>query len=105
VLAAGGAGGNFFIVHVATPLEYCERTDRRGVYARARRGEIVGFTGVDDVYEIPRKPDLTVDVSTQTVPEIVHGESCCFLSQWECIVRIYDHYSGIMLLLETNSLL
>jgi sulfate adenylyltransferase len=84
VLNAGGAGGNFFIIHVATPLEYCEKTDRKGVYARARRGEIIGFTGVDDVYEPPTRPDLRVDVSTQSVPEIVHS---------------------IMLLLETNSLL
>jgi sulfate adenylyltransferase len=102
VLSAGGAGGNFFVVHVATPLEYCERTDRRGVYTRARRGEIVGFTGVDDVYEVPRKPDLTVDVSTQTVPEIVHSEPYFALFPAH---NEDDHYSGIMLLLETNSLL
>ena len=45
--------GSFFLVHVATPLEVCERTDRSGMYARARRGEIKGFTGVDDGYEEP----------------------------------------------------
>ena len=46
---------DFFLVHVATPLEYCERTDRRGIYARARRGEIKGFTGVDDPYAPPSR--------------------------------------------------
>ena len=65
-------GGHFFLVHVATPLEHCERTDRRGVYRRARAGEIRGFTGVDDPYEVPARPDLVVDVSRQTVRSIVH---------------------------------
>lgn len=64
--------GSFYLVHVATPLEYCERTDRRGVYERARKGEIKGFTGVDDPYEMPEKADLVVDVSTSSVRNIVH---------------------------------
>lgn len=81
---AGGAGANLFMVHVATPLAHCEKTDRRGLYAKARRGEIKGFTGVDDVYETPEKADLTVDVTKQSIPEIVHS---------------------IVLLLETNALL
>jgi sulfate adenylyltransferase len=69
----GGGGGNFYLVHVATPLEYCEKTDNKGTYAKARRGEIKGFTGIDDPYEEPLKADLTVDVSKQTVQEIVHS--------------------------------
>lgn len=68
-----GGSGNFFLVHVATPLEFCEKTDRRGVYAKARRGEIKGFTGVDDAYEAPLSPDLTVDVSQQSIAEITHS--------------------------------
>ncbi|KAG6038723.1 Sulfate adenylyltransferase [Claviceps citrina] len=64
--------GPFFLVHVATPLEYCEKTDRRGIYQRARNGEIKGFTGVDDPYETPSRPDLTVDLSRQNVRSIVH---------------------------------
>ena len=64
--------GSFYLVHVATPLEYSEKTDRRGVYAKARRGEIKGFTGVDDPYETPEKPDLTVDAEKQSVRSIVH---------------------------------
>lgn len=75
ILQSGGAGGNFFTIHVATPLEHCERTDRKGTYAKARAGEITGFTGVDDVYETPERPELTVDVTTQSIPEIVHSQS------------------------------
>jgi sulfate adenylyltransferase len=64
--------GPFFLVHVATSLEYAEKTDRRGIYKRARSGEIKGFTGVDDPYENPTKPDLVVDFEKQTIRTIVH---------------------------------
>ncbi|KAI1771640.1 putative sulfate adenylyltransferase [Hypoxylon cercidicola] len=64
--------GDFYLVHVATPLEYCEKTDKRGIYAKARAGEIKGFTGVDDPYEVPTKADLVVDCEKQTVRSIVH---------------------------------
>jgi hypothetical protein len=47
------AGGAFFLVHVATPLEECERRDRKGLYAKARRGEIPDFTGISSPYEEP----------------------------------------------------
>ncbi|POR37572.1 Sulfate adenylyltransferase [Tolypocladium paradoxum] len=64
--------GPFFLIHVATPLEYCEKTDRRGIYQAARAGKIKGFTGVDDPYEDPQKPDLVVDLEKQNVRSIVH---------------------------------
>ncbi|KAF2643128.1 ATP-sulfurylase [Massarina eburnea CBS 473.64] len=64
--------GSFYLVHVATPLEYAEKTDRRGIYAKARNGEIKGFTGVDDPYEAPQKADLTVDISESNVRTAVH---------------------------------
>ena len=64
--------GSFFLVHVATPLEYAEKTDRRGIYKKARAGEIKGFTGVDDPYEAPAKADLVVDVEKTNVRTIVH---------------------------------
>lgn len=64
--------GDFYLVHVATPLEYCEKTDKRGIYAKARAGEIKGFTGVDDPYEAPEKADLVVDLQKQSVRGIVH---------------------------------
>ena len=53
----------FVEVHVATPLAVCEARDPRGLYARARRGELARFTGVDDPYEPPAKPELTLDTS------------------------------------------
>ncbi|KAF8425642.1 hypothetical protein EV426DRAFT_54216 [Tirmania nivea] len=64
--------GSFYEIHVATPLEYCEKTDKRGVYKKAREGKIRGFTGVDDPYEAPVKPNLVVDASKQDVRTIVH---------------------------------
>jgi sulfate adenylyltransferase len=48
----------FVLVHVATPLEVCERRDVKGLYARARRGELTGLTGIDDPYEAPAAPDI-----------------------------------------------
>src|SRR2546426_4023456 len=50
----------FIEVFVDTPLEVCEQRDEKGMYAKARRGEIKGFTGVDDPYEAPVKPELRV---------------------------------------------
>ena len=54
---------NFIEVHVATPLAECERRDVKGLYAKARRGEIPRFTGVSDPYEPPHKPELTIDTT------------------------------------------
>lgn len=84
VLSSAGAGGNFFLIHVATPLEHCESTDRRGVYAQARNGTIKGLVGVDVEYETPKKADLTVDVTTQNIPSIVHSMSYRALSGKSC---------------------
>ena len=64
--------GSCFLVHVATPLEHCEKTDRKGNYRRARAGEIQGFTGVDAPYEEPANADIVVDASKETVQQIVH---------------------------------
>ena len=58
---------NFLEIHVATPLEECERRDVKGLYARARRGEIKDFTGIDAPYEIPADPDLVIDTRTVSV--------------------------------------
>ena len=52
------AGLDFFEVFVDTPLELCERRDPKGLYAKARAGEIRGFTGIDDPYEAPLAPEL-----------------------------------------------
>lgn len=64
--------GSFFLVHVATSLEYSEKTDKRGIYKRAKDGHIKHFTGIDDPYEKPKDADLTVDVEKQSVRAIVH---------------------------------
>jgi len=52
---------HFILVFVDTPLELCEQRDTKGMYGKARRGEIQGFTGIDDPYEPPLDPDLTVE--------------------------------------------
>jgi len=61
------AGGAFFLVHVATPLEECERRDRKGLYAKARRGEIPEFTGISSPYEVPADADLRIDTTGRTI--------------------------------------
>ncbi len=55
--------GGFIEVHISTPLEECERRDRKGMYAKARAGLIKGFTGVDDPYETPENPELRIDTT------------------------------------------
>ena len=61
----------FVEIYVATPLEECERRDVKGLYARARRGEIRNFTGIDDPYEAPEHPELTLDTRVLTVEQSV----------------------------------
>jgi sulfate adenylyltransferase len=61
------AGGAFFLVHVATPLEECERRDRKGLYAKARRGEIPDFTGISSPYEVPDDADLRIDTTGRSI--------------------------------------
>ncbi|MEU5880193.1 adenylyl-sulfate kinase [Spirillospora sp. NPDC047279] len=65
------AVGDFVLVHVATPLEECERRDRKGLYAKARAGKIPEFTGISDPYEAPDDADLTIDTSTMAPDEAV----------------------------------
>ncbi|MFI5363039.1 MAG: adenylyl-sulfate kinase [Elusimicrobiota bacterium] len=54
---------NFVEIHVSAPLDVCERRDPKGLYKKARRGELANFTGVHDPYEPPARPELTVDTS------------------------------------------
>jgi sulfate adenylyltransferase len=63
------AGGAFFLVHVATPLEECERRDRKGLYAKARRGEIPDFTGISSPYEEPDDAALRIDTTGRTIED------------------------------------
>ncbi len=61
--------GGFTEVHVSTPLEVCEKRDRKGMYAKARAGLIKGYTGVDDPYEAPENPEVRIDTSRITPDE------------------------------------
>jgi sulfate adenylyltransferase len=72
--------GGFVEVHVATPLEECEKRDRKGMYAKAKAGLIKGFTGVDDPYEIPEIPEVRIDTSNVT-PDEAAQEILLFLGQ------------------------
>ncbi len=65
------AHGGFVLVHVSTPLEECERRDRKGLYAKARRGEIPEFTGISDPYEEPLDAELAVDTTHLSVGDAV----------------------------------
>jgi sulfate adenylyltransferase len=60
---------NFVEIFVDTPLEICEDRDTKGMYAKARRGEIKDFTGIDDVYEIPETAEITLDTMNSTAAE------------------------------------
>jgi sulfate adenylyltransferase len=66
-----GQYGGFIEVHVSTPLSTCEQRDLKGLYAKARQGLIKGFTGIDDPYEEPEKPELRIDTTDITVEEAV----------------------------------
>jgi len=70
----------FVEIYVATPLDECERRDVKGLYARARRGEIKNFTGIDDPYEPPENPELTLDTRA--------------LSVEECVERVLERHGG-----------
>ena len=63
--------GRFLLVHVATPLAVVEQRDVKGLYARARAGEITGFTGIDDPYEPPVRAEVVIDTSVTPLAESV----------------------------------
>jgi sulfate adenylyltransferase len=73
-------GGGFLLIHVATALEVCEARDRKGLYAKARAGELREFTGISDPYEVPEDADVAIDTTDVTAEEaaqqiILHLES------------------------------
>ena len=59
-VVATAASLRFLEVFVDTPLDECERRDPKGLYAKARRGEVTGFTGIDSPYEAPENPDIVL---------------------------------------------
>jgi sulfate adenylyltransferase len=76
--------GGYVLVHVATPLEVCEKRDRKGMYAKARAGIIKEFTGISDPYEAPENAALEIDTTDKSPEEaaqeiILHLESLGFI--------------------------
>src|ERR671917_624467 len=69
---------SFAEIYVATPLEECERRDVKGLYARARRGELKNFTGIDDPFEPPESPEMTLDTRVLSVDQ--------------CVARVLEHF-------------
>lgn len=63
--------GQFMMVYVRTPVEECIKRDVKGMYAKALAGEIKGFTGIDDPYEVPVNPELVLDTDKETIEESV----------------------------------
>jgi sulfate adenylyltransferase len=61
--------GRFFEVFVSTPLEVCEARDVKGLYVRARAGDVEAFTGVTDPYEAPLAPELTLDTTAHSASD------------------------------------
>lgn len=63
--------GGFLLIHISTPLSVCEARDRKGLYAKARRGEVKDFTGIDSPYEYPHDAQLHLDTSKLSISEAV----------------------------------
>ncbi len=72
--------GEFIEVFVNAPLEVCEQRDPKGLYKKARAGEIKGFTGIDDPYEAPSSPEITL-LSAEKSPEILADEVLEYLRE------------------------
>uniref|UniRef100_A0A7S4NQB7 Sulfate adenylyltransferase n=1 Tax=Paramoeba aestuarina TaxID=180227 RepID=A0A7S4NQB7_9EUKA len=66
------SGGGFVLVHISTPIEVCEARDSKGLYKKARSGELKGLTGIDDPYEVPANADIVIDASKVSVRQSVH---------------------------------
>jgi sulfate adenylyltransferase len=67
------ARGGYIEIYLKTPLEICEHRDVKGLYAQARKGLIENFTGIDDPYEIPTNPEITIDTSVTTIDEAIEN--------------------------------
>ncbi len=63
---------HFLEIYVSTPLEECERRDVKGLYAKARKGEIKNFTGISAPFEVPKNPTLSLDTSKLTLEESIN---------------------------------
>ncbi|MEG2317379.1 MAG: adenylyl-sulfate kinase [Rikenellaceae bacterium] len=62
---------DLFVIYISTPVEECERRDVKGLYKKARAGEIASFTGISDPFEEPQHPQLTIDTTNKALDESV----------------------------------
>ncbi|KZY46036.1 adenylyl-sulfate kinase [Oleiphilus sp. HI0050] len=67
--------GEFIEIFVSTPLNICEERDPKGLYAKARSGQVKNFTGIDSAYEVPINPEVVVDTSVCSVAKVVEDIS------------------------------
>ena len=77
-IEAGGEAGDFLEVFVDTPLAVCESRDPKGLYKKARAGELKGFTGIDDPYEAPTNPEIRIGAGGES-PEVLADEVIQYL--------------------------
>lgn len=66
-----GLCNDFVEIHVSTPLEVCETRDVKGLYKKARSGEIQNFTGISDPFEAPENPEISIDTSNISVEKAI----------------------------------
>ncbi|OHB81259.1 MAG: adenylyl-sulfate kinase [Planctomycetes bacterium RBG_16_64_10] len=78
------AEGDFVEVHVDAPLEVCEARDPKGLYQRARAGQLTGMTGIDDPYEPPQRPELVLDAGAKDAPTLA-AEVIAYLRRTQTI--------------------
>ncbi len=75
-------GSDHFIeIFVDCPLEVCEKRDTKGLYEKARNGEILNFTGISSAYEIPKQPNLTINTSVNSVADCTEQILNCILKK------------------------
>ena len=77
--------GEFIEIFMDTPIEICEQRDPKGLYKKARAGQIKGFTGIDDPYEAPEKPEIVIETE-KTKPEDAAKQILAYLEQKGCLV-------------------
>lgn len=83
-IESNGRAGDFIEVFVDAPLAVCESRDPKGLYKKARAGELKGFTGIDDPYEAPERPEVQL-ASAEHTPEELADEVIAYLKQSGCV--------------------
>lgn len=75
-------GEDFIEIFVDTPLDVCEQRDPKGLYKKARAGQIKGFTGIDSPYEAPLKPEIKIDTTSNTIDVLAAGLSAYYTTMF-----------------------